>query len=279
MRVLAIAIGALLVVGGGAARATPPAPGQPFDCTGGGDSSCATDDTGCVSDTANHEKCSSAIGKAFAKAIGTVIKCHAKQADARFKGTDAGTADTAEETCEQSGPAGAKTKLDKALAKEASLNICDPTQLTNASVEEAVLFGNSSMSLDGQNVNTYCDSTSGAMLIGGDDTGFVAHTQANLKCEDTVGKNISKLVAAVIKCHDKMNLAFFKGKDFDEESCEGTNAVSHAGARDKFNQARDKLVALNICPTCLDGAHQDVLADSATSQIDAAGSIGYPCFP
>jgi hypothetical protein len=253
---------------------TTPGPGQHFDCSDGGTTSCATDDSGCVSNTKNHMKCSSAIAKAFAKAVGTVIKCHSKQAQARFKGTDASTADAAEETCEQTGPASAKGKLDAALAKAAPL--CDPVQISNAQLEESVLFGNSSLSLDGQNGGIFCDSASQA-LIGGDETGWVPSSADSLKCEQTVGKMISKLVAASLKCHDKMNTSFFKGKDFDEESCEETNP-SQKGALDKYNQQRDKLLALGICPPCLNSqALLDAQSANVLSQLDSANSVAYPC--
>src|SRR2546430_12384319 len=39
----------------------------------------------CPPDTSGHLKCGDAIVKALGKMIGTVIKCHAKQADAAYK--------------------------------------------------------------------------------------------------------------------------------------------------------------------------------------------------
>jgi hypothetical protein len=275
----------LLVLGAGAfvlggtvgrAGATPPTPGQHFDCSDGAATSCAADDTGCVGNTKNHVKCSSALGKAFVGAVATVLKCHSKQAQVRFKGTDATTADGSEDTCEQTGPKSAKGKLDATIAKVTAANICDPIQLNNIAIEEGVLFGNSGLSLDGMNGATYCDSAS-AVQIGGDDSGFVPSSQGSLKCEQTVSKMTSKLIAAALKCHDKMNTSFFKGKDFDEESCEGTNP-SQKGALDKFNQQRDKLLALNICPPCLGTQPAlDAVSANALSQLDSANSIAYPC--
>ena len=273
----------LLVLGAGAfvlcgtvgrAGATPPTPGQHFDCSDGAATSCATDDTGCVGNTANHVKCSSKLGKAFVKAVATVLKCHSKQAQVRFKGTDATTADASEDICEQTGPSSAKVKLDAAIAKVTQAAICDPAQLGGIGAEEAVLFGNSGLSLDGMNGATYCD---GSVMIGGDDSGFVPSSQNSLKCEQTVSKMTSSLIAAALKCHDKMNTSFFKAKDFDEESCEGTNP-SQKGALDKFNQQRDKLLGLNICPPCLGTqALLDAVSANALGQLDAANSIAYPC--
>lgn len=256
--------------------AAPPGAGQHFDCSDGGNSSCAADDTGCVSNTSAHAKCSSAIGKAFAKAVGSVIKCHAKQAQMRFKGSSITGAGTSEENCEENPGNSAKGKLDVALQKLATGGLCDPAQLAAASVEETVLFGSGSMSLDGQNGDVFCDSASGA-LIGDDDPGSVPDSADHLKCALTVGKMLSKLVASTIKCHDKMNKSFFKGADFDEELCEETNPVSHAGALDKFNQQRDKLAHLAICPSCLSSASIDALGANALSQLDSANSVGYPC--
>jgi hypothetical protein len=193
----------------------------------------------------------------------------------RFKGASVTGAGNSEENCEENPGNSAKGKLDVALGKLSSSGICDPAQLANAGLEESVIFGSSALSLDGQNDQVFCDSTSGAM-IGDDDAGWVPNSAANLKCALTVDKMVSKLAVFAIKCHDKMNHAFFKGLDFDEESCEETNA-SHAGALDKYNQQRDKLAALAICPSCLNSAALDALSTSILSQIDAGNTVATPC--
>ena len=272
---LTVAIGAVLVV----ARmglATPPGPGQHFDCSDGGTSSCASDDSGCVSSTPSHLKCSSAIGKAFAKAVKSTISCHAKQATMRFKGSSENGAGTSEENCEDNPGNSAKGKLDAMLTKLASSGICDPTQIADAALEESALFDPGPTSLDAQNGDVFCDSASSA-LIGDDDAGSVPNSANNLKCAVTVGKMIARVVAAVAKCDDKMNKSFFKVRDFDEETCETTDPVSHAGAFDKYNQQRDKLAGLGICPPCLDSAHLDALGASVLSQVETANSLIYPC--
>ena len=92
-----------------------------------------------------------------------------------------------------------------------------------------MLFGAGPGSFDGDNGNIYCDATSG-VAIGDDDTGFVAANADMLKCETTVAKALAKLVKSAIKCHDKMNHSFFKGNDFDEETCEMTDLISTRGA-------------------------------------------------
>ena len=116
---LTVAIAATLVF----ARiglATPPGPGQHFDCTDGGTSSCAADDTGCVSNQKGHLGCSSKIGKAFAKAVKSVITCHSKQATMRFKGSSENGAGTSEENCEENPGNSAKGKLEdrKSVCRE-----------------------------------------------------------------------------------------------------------------------------------------------------------------
>jgi hypothetical protein len=256
------------------ARAAPPAPGQHFDCGDGGTSSCAADDTGCVSNTLNHLKCSSKIAKLLGKAVSTVIVCHVKQAGMRFKGSSANGAGMSEENCEDNPGNSAKGKLDAGLSGLASSGLCDPSQLTGAAGEEAILFGPGPLSLDAQNANVYCDSSSAA-LIGDDDTGWVAVNADMLKCEEAVGKALGKLAVSVIKCHDKMNASFFKAKDFDEEGCESDDP--RLSALVKFDRIRDKLIAAGICPPCLNGAGQDAQATSVISQIDAGNAVAYPC--
>jgi hypothetical protein len=256
--------------------AAPPGMSQHFDCSDGGTTSCAIDDTGCVSNTAAHLKCSSKIGKSFAKAVGSVIKCHIKQAQQRFQGASITGAGTSEENCEENPGNSAKGKLDATLTKLAASGLCDPAQLSNAALEESVLFDPGPASLDAQNDDVFCDTTSGA-FIGDDDAGSVPNDANGLKCAVTVDKMVIRLVASVIKCHDKMNKAFFKGVDVDEELCEETDPVSHRGAFDKYNQQRDKLALLNICPGCLDSAGIDAIGANALSQLETANQLAYPC--
>jgi len=273
--ILGVAIGGIFLLGAGGAFAAPPGPGQHFNCSDGGSGvNCAADDGGCVSNTKNHLKCSDGEAKAFGKAIAAVIKCHIKQADAAFKTLNGKPTSFDEEGCENA----AIAKLTATRAKIEGKAICDPNQINDFNVEQAIVFGQSpTASLDGQNGNTYCDSASMAMIDPtGEDTGFVPNSAPNLKCADTVAKMQSRLVGAVIKCHIKLNDSDFKGKDFDEESCEETNP-SQKGALDKFNQQRDKLAALAICPTCLSSAKIDMLGASALGQLDGANAIAYPC--
>src|SRR5262245_8449563 len=275
-RILGLAIGGVLLAAG-VARAIPPGPGQHFDCSDGGDTSCAVDDPGCVSNLSKgHLACSTKIGRALGRAVVSTIVCHNKQAEMRFKGASETGAGNSEENCEENPGNSAKGKLDKVLAGLADAGFCDPAQLAGAAAEEAVLFGAGPASLDGQNGNVFCDSSSGA-FIGDDDSGFVPATAEIFKCEVGVAKAVARLVLTGVKCHDKMNRSFFKGVDFDEEVCEEHDPVRFRGGLDKFNQARDKLLAAGICPPCLDGAGMDAIAASVISQLDAANGLVYPC--
>ena len=236
------------------------------------------DDSGCVPDTKNHEKCSAAVVKNFDKAIQCVIKCHCKQASALLAGKT-----FVEETCEGNNPPknnGCKDKLDAALAKLNAAGICSSTQQTGAAVEESTLFAakTNSLSLDAQNGGTFCDSTSGSMIMTSDpdDAGWVPANKDVLKCECTVGKNLGKLVHAALICHVKLAHAFANGKAFDEEACEESNAKGNA-ALQKYNHARDVILGKGVCPPCLDQAHQDTLSAGALGQVDAANAIAYPC--
>jgi len=279
MKALAVSIAAagLLMFGAAGVGATPPGPGQHFDCTDGGNTSCAADDPGCVSNTRDHEKCSRTIGRALAKAFYGVIKCHITQVGKRFKSSaNLNGQAQAEENCEEGNGNGhsVKEKLDDVLAMLAASGRCDPAQLSAASAREAELFGTGPTSLDARNAQFYCDPGD---PIGDDDSGSVPASQNVLMCENTVAKNVARLHVFAAKCHEKMNHAFAKGQDFDEETCEETDPVSHRGALDKYNQQRDKLAALGICPSCLDSAAIDSLGAATLAEVDGNNGGVYPC--
>jgi hypothetical protein len=262
----------------GVGWATPPGPGQHFDCSDlGGTTSCAVDDLGCVSNSKGHLGCSKAIAGAFAKAIKGTITCHLKQAEMRLKGSSENGAGTSEENCENNPGKSAQGTLDKQLAAVEAKGICDPLQVAGAATLEAELFGAGPASLDAQNGSFFCDSSSAA-LIGDDDAGFVPATDNMFKCQASVAKAVAKLIAAGTKCDYSMDKAFFfKAVDFDEEACEEHDPVRSRGALDKFNITRDKLVALGICPPCLDGAGIDAVAVAALTQLDGSNDELYPC--
>src|SRR5438067_7250672 len=289
-RLLGFAIGAFVLTAAGAAVAAPPGPGQRFDCsTGGSGISCASDDTGCVPQskdvpTGNVStlKCGDGLSKAFAGAIRAVIKCHAKMASSVVKGSPVD-----DEVCESNDPVkhkSAKEKLDAAIAKIAPL--CTSTQLTLAAAQESTLFASKSnpLSLDAQAGLVYCD---GSMSIdpagaGGDDAGTVdtlaADKSDRVKCADTTGSELGKLVAAVIKCHIKLADSDFGGKDFDENLCEENDPVKGKSALQKYNAAMVKLTGSGKCTqACLTEPNRLALGTNILAQAEAANAIVYPC--
>src|SRR5581483_6427792 len=236
-------VAALLLLTAFRTSADPPGPGQPFDCTLAGTTSCASDDVGCVSGARTDPsgvrgtlECGDGTAKAFGKAIAAVIGCHKKQVDAAFKG-----APIDDEPCEQ-GPTGrsAKEKLDAARLKLAAY--CTAAQTSGADAEEALLFagGGTVGSLDYLNGHIYCQGTS-PVDGSGDDAGQIPdgpNAKETLACEHGVARELGKLASALLKCHVKMNDAFFVGKDYDEELCEETGPKS---ATARFDGAMAKL--------------------------------------
>jgi len=221
------------------------------------------DDTGCLPDTKDHAKCSAAVLKGFGKLVGAVVKCHNKQATAAFK---MAPPKVAEEDCENA----AKAKFDAVVTKVTP--ICSGAVLAGTAAFESVLLGSKSnpQSLDGQNGNVYCEGTAD-IDPSGDDAGKIPSTADILKCENTVGKNLGKLTAGVLKCHAGMAKSGLKGGSTDDETCENA-AVA------KFDAGTAKLTT---CPSCLNAATQHALADSptigVTAQADGSNFIVYPC--
>ncbi|TMA77519.1 MAG: hypothetical protein E6J77_22480 [Deltaproteobacteria bacterium] len=245
-RLVGLALGSMLVLTSAVALAAPPGPGQRFDCSQGGSGvSCASDDTGCVPQSKDVPagnvstlKCGDALGKAFGGAIRAVIKCHAKMADSVVKG-----APVDDEACETTDPKSAMNKLDAAILKVSAL--CTSTQLTLAAAQESTLFASKSnpLSLDAQAGLVYCDGSTSIdpAGAGGDDAGTVdtlaADKSDRVKCADTTGSELGKLVATVIKCHIKLADSDFGGKDFDENLCEENDPVKGKSALQKYNAA------------------------------------------
>src|SRR5439155_13745282 len=99
-----------------------------------------------------------------------------------------------------------------------------------------------------------------------------------VKCADTTGSELGKLVAAVIKCHIKLADSDFGGKDFDENLCEENDPVKGKSALQKFNAAMVKLTASGKCAqSCLSEPNRIALGTSILAQAEAANQIVYPC--
>jgi hypothetical protein len=220
---------------------------------------------GCPPASDDADKCQTGIVKALGKFGGTVIKCHAKQADGAFKQKPVD-----DEPCEEVGDKSAKGKLDATIAKTAAK--CPPEVVTNADAVSAGLLAGP-MSLDVQNGLVYCDTSSGTPIDpSGDDAGFVPPSSDGLKCSDGVGKDLAKLWGAIAKCSTKAADAAFKGKSFDEATCRST-------ATGKYDAAAAKLIGKGSCPACLDAGAQSALRDALLTQLDAIDGQVFVCPP
>ena len=257
------------------ALATPPGAGQHFDCSDGGDTSCAADDEGCVPADSSGLKCGSLAGKIIAKAVKGATNCHASQAEMRFDGASIVGAGTSEENCESALSKSVESKFNLGVAKLMDMG-CDSGLVSGLAAYGYVLFGPGPFSFDALNSGAYCDSTSGA-FIGDDDTGWVAATAGMLKCEISVAKALAKLQATSSKCHTKMAAYFLNGADFNEEECEEVAPGTHKGALEKFNLVRDKLVLEGICPPCLSASVMDFLAAGTIFNEDENNRVAFPC--
>ena len=220
--------------------------------------------TGCPPDTANASKCEGAVAKAFAKLIGAVVTCHAKQAQAALRGKPFD-----EDACEDGASAkSAKAKFDAQIAKLAPT--CSPALLAGtASLAQALLGGPTS--LDAQNGLIFCDSASGARLDpSGDDAGFRPSSTGSARCATAVAKNVAKLVKDLLTCHRKKADADFKAKTFDVVGCE-TRATG------KYDGRAASAIAGGACPACLDAAGQTLLRTILAAQLDAADPLVFLC--
>jgi hypothetical protein len=207
------------------------------------------DDPGFFPSDKNVLKCEDGVAKAASKLAGAVIKCHTKAADSAvaMKTFD-------EEACENT----ASGKYDATVAKLASL--CPPcmnaTAIRDSAISQLDMLANALV---------YCEA---GTPFGGDDGGNVPSGKVTLKCADGAYKNISKQLGGVVKCHIKQVDSLFKGKAFDEETCEGT-ATSKAVA------ANGKLTG---CAACLASALPGLPA-TVESMIDSINGTTYCASP
>jgi hypothetical protein len=107
------------------------------------------DDTGFIPPDKDTAKCEDGVGKATAKAIACIIKCHKARADGKLAD------DTAEDSCEKgASPSSCLGKFTTATGKLS----CPPC------VDAAGLFNFIETTVDNVNGGVYCASPSGAFL-------------------------------------------------------------------------------------------------------------------
>jgi len=233
-----------------------PGPGEPF----GGD------DAGCVPPTAPHLNCSLRIARAFDKLEAAVVKCHARQAKARYSTVVVGQPKVFDEEACKSAVA---ARFDTTVSRLATGVCAGSSLLTTTAADRSTLV----TTLAAPNGDVYCDaSTATPIDPGGNDAGFVPATDAIRRCAEHVGANLRKLTTATWKCHRK---AADKGFDlldpqFDEAGCE-------AAAVAKYDTASARLISGGMCPPCLDAPAQHVLGVANSARLDASNANAFPC--
>jgi hypothetical protein len=217
------------------ATATCPGPDEPW----GGD------DSGKLTCDAAVSKCQQKAAKSVAKMVGSILKCHARQAKSAMDGTPFD-----EEACEGAA-------VQKATAIDRTACACEVSQTDVATYWEG--------RLDYENARLYCSGWDGSQCVGttpvdpsGDDRGCVDADPAHLKCSDGAGKCWAKLVKDLIKCHVRTAASFVKNLPFDEEACEVGPIPGKPGkaAVERFTVCMNKAAASGTCDLCVFGAQQ-----------------------
>ncbi len=238
-----------------AGAAPGPGPGEPF----GGD------DAGCVPPTNTQLGCSMAAARAYERLEKSVVKCHRRQAKARYDAVIGGRpVSFDDEACE----AQAVARFDATMAQLSSGSCASSPIVATAATDGAALLAG----LDAQNGGPYCDATSATPIEPGGEAGFVPASDDVRRCADKVTKNLRNLSTKVWKCHRKAGDRGFALADpaFDEEECE-------LAALAKFSTAGARLAGSGNCPACLDGAGQDALGAALVARLDASNASAFPC--
>jgi hypothetical protein len=125
---------------------------------------------------------------------------------------------------------------------------------------------------DAGNQAFFCE---GAVLLGGDEPGFLPPDTKTRTCETGVAKNVRKLKRCIRKCHIKAATKALKGQPFDEEACEEADPVK--SCRAKYDKKAARLLA-GDCPSCLDATQQAALADQVEIKLDNGNGMFF-CAP
>ena len=250
-------LSALVLIAAARAFATPGLePGEPF----GGDAA------GCVPVSSQRLRCSLRMAQAFDKLEKGVVKCHARQAKARFSTVVLGQPDAFdEEACKTA----ATDRFDGIVSASAAGTCAGSPVLATASADRTALVN----ALELRNGDVYCDPTTATAIDpGGDDTGFVSATDDHRRCGDRVATNLRKLAKAVWKCHRQVADKGFDLADppFDEEACE-------AAAVAKSDTRSAGLLGQGTCPACLDESGQHALGFAVVARLDATNASAFPC--
>ncbi|HLK10540.1 MAG TPA: hypothetical protein VKW76_04115 [Candidatus Binatia bacterium] len=231
------------------------------------------DDGGSTTCNKAAEICEAKIGGLIAKAVGAVIKCHAKQEAAAFSTANGKPKTFDEETCESTAITAFTTAAQAAQTKAAGA--CSCVQVTTI----AGLIGSV---LDGSNSLAFCEGST-AIDPSGDDTGTFDPTDATgSKAMQKVGGCISKLVKGWEKCHATFAKGVLGGKlqtndpGNTDEICEGDGDNSNPkGAIEQFNACLGKLTGVPACVT----ANVPSILGLTKTQLDGANGLVYCASP
>jgi hypothetical protein len=209
--------------------------------------------------------------------------CQIKQADSALKGKLFD-----EEACEQGTgrPTSCRAAYDKAsaallartvLVNKVKVPLCPGCLGTAAQSSLGDLVSNF---IENNNGQIYC---AGTTPFGGDDSGFVPPDKNTGKCEDTVALHLKTLAACMTHCQIKQADSALNGASFDEEACE-QGSGKPTSCRAAYDKASAALLASKVlvnkvkvplCPTCLNGPAQSVLADSVMSFMEQSNGQIY----
>jgi hypothetical protein len=110
--------------------------------------------------------------------------------------------------------------------------------------------------------------------FGGDDGGFVAPDKDTAKCEDSVGKNLGKAAACILKCH-KGRADGKLADETAEDNCEN-NLPASADCKGKYTTGVGNSSKINaVCPSCLNASTRVGLFDTVEGLIDSNNSKIY----
>jgi kumamolisin len=241
------------------------------------------EDWGFVPPDQNTAKCEDTVGQHLKTLTACLTTCQIKQADSALKGKLFD-----EEACEQGTgrPTSCRAAYDKAsaallartvLVNKVKVPLCPGCLGTAAQSSLGDLVSNF---IENNNGQIYC---AGTTPFGGDDSGFVPPDKNTGKCEDTVALHLKTLAACMTHCQIKQADSALNGASFDEEACE-QGSGKPTSCRAAYDKASAALLASKVlvnkvkvplCPTCLNGPAQSVLADSVMSFMEQSNGQIY----
>jgi hypothetical protein len=236
-RLIVLVVGFAVLCGTGTARA-----GRRF----GGD------DTGFVPPSRSVARCEDMVAKLLRRDAACLDGCTFRAAGrAFFQGKPFD-----DEQCEARCGTAFISRATGLLAR----NICPPC-ITAVSPAVIVMINEQA-----SNAGTGLVACAGTVPLGGDDDGFVAPDAATGRCELAVGRNVSKLDGALIRCHVNAANVALRGGAFDDEGCE-------AEAERRYDAANATLTG---CPLCLDAVR---MGTQLRASHDAANGLIYCASP